>query len=97
MVILMQGTLSELVLATRHHDYTTGHYSLNITSAQVIHVGQNINSSLSVGDSLDVSPLITSNGIRVSGIIPSAGAIFNHVSEEVKESIEWQKRVWKVV
>ena len=49
-----------------HANYIVEGYSLNITNVQVIHVGENINSSLSVGDSLNSSPLITSSGIRVS-------------------------------
>ncbi len=66
----LQGISPELVLLVSHSDHFAGGYSLNITNAEVLHVGQNlINISVSMGDTLDTSPFIASNSIRVMWLI----------------------------
>lgn len=64
--LLLQGT-SGLSLFVSHIDYIVGRYSLNLTHGEVVYIGTNIrNLTLSVGDTLDSSPNITSSRTTVS-------------------------------
>ncbi len=69
LVSLFQAIVSGLDLLISHSNYVEGSYSLNITHGEVIHIGVNLNLTVSEGADLSSSPFISSDDIKVGGSI----------------------------